>query len=42
MYYGWAIEEAEPNPGLQDSEGETSKVYINVVGWVVVEGHVRF
>jgi hypothetical protein len=42
VYDGWALEEAVPNPGPQASEGEESKVYVNVVGWVDVEAHARF
>ncbi|MCJ1317233.1 hypothetical protein MMC15_002556 [Xylographa vitiligo] len=42
VYDGWAVEEAVPNPGPQASEGEKSKVYINVCGWVDVEAHMRF
>ncbi|MCJ1376983.1 hypothetical protein MMC17_000073 [Xylographa soralifera] len=42
VYDGWAVEEAVPNPGPQASEGEMSKVYVNVVGWVDVEAHMRF
>lgn len=42
VYDGWAMEEAVPKPGPQASEGETSKVYVNVVGWVDVKAHMRF
>ena len=42
MYDGWALEEGVQNPGPQTSEGEKCKVYVNVVGWVDVEAHMRF
>jgi hypothetical protein len=42
VYDGWALEEAVPNPGPHASEGEMSKVYVNLVGWVDVEAHMRF
>lgn len=39
---GWALEEKVPNPGPQASDGEMSMVFINLVGWVDVEAHMRF
>ncbi|MCJ1394839.1 hypothetical protein MMC18_007719 [Xylographa bjoerkii] len=42
LYDGWAVEEAVPTPGPQASEREMSRVYVNVVGWVDVEAHMRF
>ncbi|MCJ1404593.1 hypothetical protein MMC11_007819 [Xylographa trunciseda] len=42
VYDGRAVEEAVPNPGPQASEGEMSKVYVNLVGWVDVAAHMRF
>ena len=42
VYDGWALEEEVPNPGPNASEGEKSKVYVNVVGWVDVEAHMKF
>lgn len=42
VYDGWAMEDAVLNPGPQASEGETNKVYVNVVGWVDVDAHMRF
>jgi hypothetical protein len=42
VYDGWAIEEAVPNLGPQATEGEESKVFVNLVGWVDVEAHMWF
>lgn len=42
VFDGWALEEEVPNPGPQASEGEKSKVFVNLVGWVDVEAHMRF
>ena len=42
VFDGWALEEEIPNPGPQASEGEKSKVFVNLVGWVDVEAHQRF
>ena len=42
VFDGWALEEEVPNPGPQASEGEKSKVFVNLVGWVDVEAHERF
>ena len=42
VYDGWALEDAVPNPGPQASEGEKSKVWVSVVGWVDVDAHMRF
>ena len=42
VYDGWALEDDVPNPGPQASDGETSKVYVNLVGWVDVDAHMRF
>ena len=42
MYDGWAVEEEIAYPGPQASEGEKSKVYVNLVGWTEVDAHMRF
>lgn len=42
VFDGWALEEEVPNPGPQAGEGEKSKVFVNLVGWVDVEAHTRF
>ncbi|MCJ1354018.1 MAG: hypothetical protein MMC33_004005 [Icmadophila ericetorum] len=42
VYDGWALEEAVFNPGPQATDGETSQVYVNIVGWVDVDAHMRF
>lgn len=42
VFDGWALEEEVPNPGPQASEGEKSRVFVNMVGWVDVEAHMRF
>ncbi len=41
VYDGWALEEA-PNPGPQVTKGEKSKVFMNIVGWVDIDAHMRF
>jgi hypothetical protein len=39
VYDGWAIEEDIPNP---NAEGETCKVFMNVLGWESVDKHMAF
>lgn len=40
-YDGWALEESVPNP-LSEAVDKACQVYVNVVGWVDVEAHMRF
>ena len=40
-YDGWALEEV-PTPEPEASEGEKSRVFVNLAGWADVEAHVRF
>ena len=42
VFDGWTVEEKVPTLGPTAEDGETSQVYLNSVGWVDVDAHMRF
>ena len=41
VYDAWAVEKAVKNPAPHAFKGETSQVYVNMVGWTDIEAHER-